>query len=411
MKFHHIEQEALFRRDSHNCRRFKYSTMRNCYLLDVVLLATTSLDLASAFGPGGQQGGQHTWQWPGQFPTTTTNTATETPSTAVSYSTLGAPPPGAPSSEALPPSGPETTTPGGPQTTGPVGPETTPEGTATTPLGTETGTSPGSATSGGTTGQASGTSTPNSCGSNAQKVSVQNNSGQTLVVQAGAPWTVGSCGNIASGSTCTFCQTRGSTGGNLQFGYGVATSTGTWIEGEWDTNALPTIDISLIPGYSVPIICTSDSTGATTGFSSSLCQGSGCSNCASGGGTWDGNSCQNPSGASNPNSGSLTNGPCPQFFSSVKGEAYCYPNGTPDLGYGSGWDSVSCTAGPQSGGNSKRDTNDSFFPRDAQGEKSTIVETLEVRNTDIARRHAGAARFGAHAGARAHARSLKNLVA
>ena len=71
---------------------------------------------------------------------------------------------------------------------------------------------------------------------------------------------------------------------------------------------------------------------------------------------------------------------------------------------------MSCTAGPQSGGSSKRDTNDSFFARDAQEEKLIAVETLEARNADLARRHAGAARLGAHGGARAHARSLKNLI-
>ena len=388
--------------------------MRDSHFFSALLLVAASLRMASAWGPPNGQP-YHTWQQFGPPTTTTVDTATETPTTAVEYSTAGGPP------YTTEPGSPETTGTGGPETTGTGGPETTePGGTATTPLGTGTGVGTTTGGGGGTTGQATGTSTPNSCGSGAQKVSLQNNSGQTLMILAGAPWTVGSCGSIASGSTCTFCQTRGSTGGNLQIGYGASTATGTWIEGEWDTNAEPTIDISLIPGYSVPVQCTSDSTGATTGFSNSLCSDSSCSNCQSGGGTWDGNSCENPSGASNPNSGSLTNGPCPSFFSTVESEAYCYPNGTPKLGYGDGWDSVSCTAGPQSGGGSggggggsstKRDTHKSKHSRDAPEEKPIALKTLEARDNDVARRHAGAARMGVHGGARAHARSLKSLIA
>ena len=106
---------------------------------------------------------------------------------------------------------------------------------------------------------------------------------------------------------------RKSTGGNLQVGLGSANARGTWIEGNWVTSAeWATVDISFIPGYSVPISCVSDITGATNGWGSPLCTDAACSNCNSGGGTWDGTACQNPAGDSdNP----LPNGPCPSFFS------------------------------------------------------------------------------------------------
>ena len=360
--------------------------MKTSHRLSAVLLATASLPVTFARGP---PGGGWTGKPSPSGPVSTTSTlqvATETPSTAVEYST---PLVGGTSAE----SNPSVAT-------------SSAEG-LTTAQGTGTAVSPGSATSAGTSAQSSQSSTPNSCGSDAQKISLQNNSGKILVIQAGAPWTVGNCGNIASGSTCTFCQTRGSTGGNLQVGYGVAQSLGSWIEGEWDTNTDPTIDISFIPGYSVPISCKSDITGDSKGWSTPLCSDSSCSNCNSGGGTWNGNSCENPAGANNPSSSSLTNGPCPAFFAPSQGGAYCYPNDNGVVGFGTPWSSVSCTAGPQyGGGSSKREESGSFFPRDVQDENLT----LEARDADMARRHAGAAALGAHGGARAHARSLKYLV-
>ena len=363
--------------------------MRTSYQLSARLLIAACLPTVFAWGPGG--GGN--WgqpppggQWPGQSPTTPpvggVTPASVTPASVAPASV-------APVSVA--PVSPPPTTP----TVAPVGGGTTVPGA-------------GSSAGGASVSQASQSATPNSCGSNAQKISLQNNSAKELVIQAGPPWTVGNCGNIAAGSSCTFCQTRGSTGGNLQVGYGVANSLGTWIEGEWNTDALPTIDISFIPGYSVPISCTSDSTGSSKGWSTPLCTDSSCSNCAGDGVKWDGNACENPAGASNPNAGSLTNGPCPSFFASSQGGAYCYPNDNGVVGYGDGWDSVSCTAGPQygSGSASKREEGSSFFPRDAQEENAT----LEARDSDMARRHAGAAALGIHGGARSHARSLKYLV-
>lgn len=346
--------------------------MRTYHQLSAALLAATGLPVIYAWGPGGGQ-------WSGRpspinNPLPTTSTVAGQPST----------PPASVSASVVPTS---------------VGLDTTVLGAGP---GQSTGTAvpPVSSTSAGTTPLSSQGSTPNSCDGNAQKISLQNNSGKNLVILAGAPWTVGSCGNIASGSSCTFCQTRGSTGGNLQVGYGVANPLGTWIEGEWNINTDPTIDISFIPGYSVPISCTSDSTGASKGWSTPLCSDSSCQNCVGDGVKWDGNACQNPTGPGNPNAGSLTNGPCPKFFSSSQNDAYCYPNDNGVVGYGPGWSAVSCTAGPQSGGGStKREEGGLFLPRDVQEENLTLDA-----------RHAHAAALGSHGGVRAHARSLKHRI-
>ena len=268
-----------------------------------------------------------------------------------------------------------------------------------------------------------GTTSPNTCGANVQKISLQNTSGGTLMIQAGPPWTVGNCGTIANGATCTFCQPRGSTGGNLQIGFNAMTSRGTWIEGNWDTSAAePTVDISFIPGYSVPIMCTSDLTGAQNGWAKPLCTTTANSPCQSCTGTaadlaettngrWDpvGKSCVNPAGdmgsgkfPDGSKSQPINDGPCPAPFGASQGGAYCYPNDNGVVGYGSPWSSVSCTAYPQStnGGSSsgaKRDVNE----RELE-EKPLTAEQFETRDVKIAHRH-----LGAHGGARSHARSLK----
>ncbi|KAL8820534.1 MAG: hypothetical protein Q9191_007497, partial [Dirinaria sp. TL-2023a] len=188
-----------------------------------------------------------------------------------------------------------------------------------------------------TTGAGSSGSSGGSCSTTEQAIELQNISGQDLIIQASAPWVVGQCGTIAHGSTCTLCQARGSTGGNLQLGYGMANGRGTWIEGNWDVDAqFPTLDISYIPGYSVPILCTGSDGSSTIGMSDPLCSDENCSNCESGGGTWSNNACLNPMGS--PDTVKV-NGPAPDFFSSATGIVYTYPFDDHD-GYAPAWNSA-----------------------------------------------------------------------
>ena len=259
--------------------------------------------------------------------------------------------------------------------------------------------------------QKSVSSTSDTCGRNVQKISLENQSGQNLIIGADAPWTVGNCGNIADGSTCTFCLDRGSTGGNLKVGYGVSNSRGTWIEGNWDYNSsLPlnvpqwaTVDISFIPGYSVPIFCTSDlDTTQTKGWKTPLCDDAHCSNCNGGGGNWDGNSCVNPAGL-DKDPQHLEWGPSPSFYSAAQNDAYCFPKADSlkydVVAYGKAWSSASCIAYKQfkDGPASKRDMDETLVSRETDQGSSM----LEVRKPT---------RHGAHGGARAHARGLKHFM-
>ena len=136
-------------------------------------------------------------------------------------------------------------------------------------------------------------------------------------------------------------------------GYGVANGRATWIEGNWDTDAqFPCMDISYIPGYSVPILCTGSDGSSTIGMSEPLCADEACSNCETGGGTYQDGACLNPMGVPET---VLVDGPAPAFFSSATGIVYTYPNDSHD-GYAPVWDSAKCVVGPQFGsGSSKRE--------------------------------------------------------
>lgn len=172
---------------------------------------------------------------------------------------------------------------------------------------------------------------------------------------------------IAHGATCTVCQARGSTGGNLQLGYGMPNARGTWIEGNWDTDAqFPCLDISYIPGYSVPIQCTGSDGTSKIGKMDALCTDEACSNCASGGGTYQDGACLNPMGSPDT---VLVDGPPPTFFSPVTGIIYTYPNDNGAVGYSTPWNAAKCVAGPQAGSSSnKREVEE------PQAEESPVVK-------------------------------------
>lgn len=189
------------------------------------------------------------------------------------------------------------------------------------------------------------------CSSGQQSIEITNKSHQELVLLAGVPWTTGQCSNIAVDATCTICQERGQTGGNLQVGYGKANSQSTWIEGNWDTTAeFPCVDISYIPGYTVPILCTGADGSSTIGTSDPLCTDEACTNCDQKGGTYKDGSCVNPMG--DPAT-VLVDGPAPEFFSSAANIVYTYPNNH-HVGNAPAWSSFKCVAHPQFGGPSKR---------------------------------------------------------
>ena len=262
--------------------------------------------------------------------------------------------PGAPTPNANPGGGgnqPASTPPASTSTSSPVQVSTPPAitPTTTTPSSavvTTTAASPPANPTGGNSGPSG-----SSCPQGQQSIELENNSGKDLHIQAGAPWEVGNCGTVAAGSTCTFCQIRGSTGGNLQVGYGTPNSRSTWIEGNWDQDAqFPCMDISYIPGYSVPILCTGSDGNSTIGMSEPLCTDEACTNCEAGGGTYQDGACLNPMG--DPKT-VLVDGPAPSFFETATGIVYTYPNDSHD-GYAPVWDSAKCVAHPQFGSTSSK---------------------------------------------------------
>lgn len=238
----------------------------------------------------------------------------------------------------------------GGQTTTTTPPATTPTTTAA-PAPSTTATSTTASPSNSANGGGNSGPSDSTCSSGQQSIEITNNAHQELVILAGTPWTTGQCSNIAVGATCTICQERGQTGGNLQVGHGKANSRSTWIEGNWDTTAeFPCVDISYIPGYTVPILCTGADGISTIGTSDPLCTDEACSNCASGGGTYQDGSCLNPMGV--PETVKV-DGPAPEFFSSAAGIVYTYPNNH-HVGNAPAWSSFKCVAHPQFGGSSKR---------------------------------------------------------
>lgn len=197
-------------------------------------------------------------------------------------------------------------------------------------------------------------SSGDSCSGNDHMIELTNDSGQTLYLSPGGDYNVGDCGTIAPGATCKTCQPAGK-GGNLQVGLTQGGGQcGTWLES--NTVAIPAFDVSLIPGYAVPIQCTA-SDGSTTGISQSLCTGGSCSaSCNSGGGLWVDatQSCNNPTGACwkpAPLDPSFSQIP---FFETVGTNAYYFPyqgeltrpgvTQKINLGYSEAWRTVKCTA-------------------------------------------------------------------
>ena len=258
--------------------------------------------------------------------------------------------------------------------------------TSSTPPAPTTTSSPAAPVPTGNSGP-SGTS----CSSGEQSIEIQNGSGKDLIIQAAAPWVVGPCATIADGSSCTFCQARGTSGGNLQLGYGVANGRGTWIEGNWNLDVKwPTLDISYIPGYSVPIVCTGSDGTSTIGLADPLCSDEACSNCESGGGTYLDGACLNPMGDSNT---VLVDGPAPEFFSSATDIVYTYPHDD-HVGYAPPWNVSKCVTGPQFGSSagSKRAVEKQGAEAPKAGEKRDA--RASHLHQHLGRRHAGKRRHG-----------------
>jgi len=235
------------------------------------------------------------------------------------------------------------------------------------------------------------------CGANQQSIEIQNNSGKTLNIVGGAPWTHGNCGSIPSGHPCTICQERSNTGGNLQLNG----ARGTWIEGNWDSDQPKAcMDISYIPGFSVPVVCTNRA-GETVGSSASLCSDSACSNCKDAsdqgsvitGVTYQNGVCQNPTG--DPGN-KYVDGPSPFFFAKVEKEAYTFPNGdhlgkNPDnkvVAWDEHWSQVKCVVGPQFGGGGLSSYNKREPEAEAQPDVGSVEEKRDVA-TSPAHKHLG----------------------
>lgn len=203
-----------------------------------------------------------------------------------------------------------------------------------------------------------------SCPSGQQYINIENKSGATLYIVSGGSYSVGNCGGgIANGASCSSCS---SGSGSLRLGLTPNTQDkGTWIESNTD-GSYPATDISIIPGYSVPVECTPVSGGTVSiGFSSPLCTDSKCSKCnAANQGYWDDTlkTCINPTGSllKSYQDNSLTtlatqgssysNLP---FFEGVGAGAYYFPlqdqtaGFSVTLGFSEAWWNINCVAYPQ----------------------------------------------------------------
>lgn len=172
------------------------------------------------------------------------------------------------------------------------------------------------------------------CPAGQQAITFQNDSGEQIALDA-LGWTVGNCGTIAAGSTCTTCQPMGVDAANIAVGTKFPGDIGverrvTWVEGNTKDN-VPWINISNIPGYTFPVKCTGTD-GTTVGYDQPLCKSADCtSECNNGGGTWYPNmkSCVNWKGG-DPDLDGLARGgdgysPLPFFEQIGISQAYWYP--------------------------------------------------------------------------------------
>ena len=138
-------------------------------------------------------------------------------------------------------------------------------------------------------------------------------------LQYAADWTGNTqSGTLGSGQDLCFAQ--GSAGGRVQIGHGLGAGN-TLIEGSWTSTGAPDIDVSMVDGFSVPIVCADNTGTVVTGCNIEL---GGETDCNSKGGTWNADlqNCLNPAGgATNP----LNNGPPVAYFAPCAGKAYTYP--------------------------------------------------------------------------------------